>query len=284
MSYLLRLVRRLATMPGLRRLTEVDALMRISLSLRSSLVRQPWRFVWNELRLRKVTASYRLKESGVAITIRHKSPDILILDEMFSQHEYRLPEPVEQRLGGRSTPVRVADVGANIGLFGAWVLGRYPEAQILALEPDPANAEIHRATIEANKLEGRWKLLEAGAMTQAGTLQFAIGSFATSHVARAGESGIEVEAVDVFPLLTGTDLVKIDIEGAEWPILDDPRFRELEADAVVLEYHPEGSPEANPADSATRLLTAAGFRTVAHHPKDNGTGVIWAVRSASDQA
>jgi FkbM family methyltransferase len=220
-------------------------------------VKKPWLFVWNELfRRRRVTATYRLRESGVAITIRHKSHDILILDEIFSQHEYELPESVQVRLG--SSP-KVADIGANIGLFGAWILGRFPDAEILALEPDPANAEVHRRTIEANHRSEYWKLLEVGAMSEPGTLRFASGSFTTSHVARPGEAGIDVEGVDVFPLLAGMELVKLDIEGAEWPILEDPRFRELDAACIALEYHPEGSPP-------------------------NGTGVIWAVRSAlSDQ-
>lgn len=282
MSLVLRLVRRLAKLPGLRRLTEVNALMRISLSLRSSLVHKPWRFVWNELWPgRRETISYRLRESGIAITIRHKSPDILILDEVFSQQEYRLPEEVGSRIADREGPLRVADVGANIGLFGAWILGRFPDAEILALEPDPANAEVHRTTIEQNGRAATWRLIEAAAMTSPGKIRFSVGAWATSHVSRTGESGIEVEAVDVFPLLAGTDLVKIDIEGAEWPILQDPRFGELEATGLVLEYHPEGSPGADPARTAQTLLTNAGFVVVAHHPKDTGTGVLWALSSSS---
>ncbi|TMK77747.1 MAG: FkbM family methyltransferase [Actinobacteria bacterium] len=283
MSFVLRLVRRMATLPGLRRLTRVDALMRVSLSLRSSLVQQPWRFVWNELRPdKRVTATYHLKESGVAITIRHKSPDILILDEMFSQHEYRFPDTVLSRLAERKAgPLQVADIGANIGLFGAWVLGLFPDAEIVAFEPDPANVAMHRRTIENNGRAATWRLLEVGAMTQAGPIRFATGSFATSHVARGDEGGIKVDGVDVFPLVADSDLVKIDIEGAEWPILQDPRFGDLGADAVVLEYHPEGSPEPDPARAAGALLSKARFDVIAHHPKDNGTGVLWAVRSSS---
>jgi FkbM family methyltransferase len=282
MNALLRLVRRLATMPGLRRLTEVDALMRVSRSLRSSLVQERWRFVYNELRPRRVTATYRLKQSGVAIAIRHKSPDILILDEMFSQHEYRLPTRLERLLERGDRRLRIADVGANIGLFGAWILGHFPDAEIVALEPDPANAQVHRATIAANDRAATWKLLEAGALTHPGTLRFATGSFTTSHVARPGEPGTDVEAVDVFPLLAGVHLVKIDVEGAEWPIIGDPRLRGLEADVLVLEYHPEGSPDPQPWAAAARLLSEAGFETVAHHPKENGVGLIWAARSATE--
>jgi FkbM family methyltransferase len=285
MNAVLRLIRRLATMPGFRRLTRVDALMRISMSLRSSLVQEPWRFVWNELWPgRRETVTYCLKESGVKVTIRHKSPDVLILDEMFSQHEYRFPDAVESALAAGEGPLRVIDVGANLGLFGAWILGRFPDAEIVALEPDPANAEVHRRTIEANGREATWQLIEAVAMTKPGSVRFSVGAWATSHIARAGEAGIEVEAVDLFSLLDQVDLLKIDIEGAEWPILRDPRFGQLDVPAVVMEYHPDGSPEPDPAHAATMRLEETGFRVLEHHPKDNGTGVLWGLRPQPERA
>lgn len=282
MRLLLQLVRRLATKPGLRRLTEVDAFMRISFSLRASLVRQPWRFVWNELRPgTSVAATYPLRESGVAITIRHKSHDVLILDEVFSQREYTFPEAVVSRLSGRAgRSPKVADLGANIGLFGAWILGRFPEAEIVAFEPDPGNAELHRTTIEKNGRGQTWQLLEASAMTRSGTVRFSAGAFALSHVAALDEEGIEVRGVDVFPLIADADLLKIDIEGAEWPILQDPRFQELGATAVVLEYHPEGAPGPEPARAAEALLGEAGFTVAAHHRKDTGAGVLWALSAS----
>jgi FkbM family methyltransferase len=269
-------------MPGLRRLTEIDAFMRISFSLRASLVRRPWRFAWNELRPGRRVATYRLKESGIAITIRHKSNDVLVLDEVFSQREYSVPEQVRARLARAGQAPKVADLGANIGLFGAWILGRFPAAEIVALEPDPTNAALHRITIEKNGRAATWKLLEAAAMTRPGPVRFSPGSFALSHVAVADEAaGVEVEGLDVFPLIEDVDLLKIDIEGAEWPLLQDPRFRELGATVVVLEYHPEGAPGSEPAHAAEALLGDAGFTVAAHHRKDTGTGVLWALNSSS---
>lgn len=278
MKAVLALVRRLATLPVLRRLTRVDLLMRVSFALRASLVTEPRRFVRNELRRSRVTATYRVRESGLAVTIRHHSPDVLVLDEVFSQREYNLPDIARLRLAERRH-VRVADLGANIGLFGVWILGWFPQAQIVALEPDPSNARIHRLTIEANERALTWRLIEAGAATEAATLRFAVGSFTTSHVAGPREAGIEVEGVDVFPLLEGVDLVKMDIEGAEWPILRDSRFRDLEAQVIVLEYHPESPAQADPAGVAVGLLAEAGYAVEAHHQKQEGIGLLWALSS-----
>jgi FkbM family methyltransferase len=271
-SALLRLVRMLACAPLFRRLTSVGPLLRLSFSLRAALMRERVRFVRNELRPRAVTATYRLRESGVAVTIRHHTGDVMVLDEIFSQREYEPPPGVVLDV---PEDVSAVDLGANVGLFGAWLLGRWPQARILAYEADPGNASVHRRAIEANGLDDRWRLVEAFAGTAAGTTSFTAGMHATSH---AGE-GIAVPVVDVLPELAAADFVKIDVEGAEWPILSDPRFRKVEARLVVLEYHAEGCREADPAAAAERSLAAAGYRVVhAARKPAFGAGIVWGVR------
>jgi FkbM family methyltransferase len=266
---ILVLVRRLARVPGLARLTRIDTVTRISFALRGSLVRERFRFALDELRARSL-GIYHLRGSDVAVAIRHRTPDVLVLDEIFSQREYDLPEPVLATLG---TAPRVVDVGANIGLFGAFVLTRFPSASIVAIEADPANAAVHERAIAANP--GRdWRLVRGFAAASTREVHFAAGGFATSHA--AGEASTVVEAIDVFPLLAGADLVKIDIEGAEWELLADPRFAGLSARALVLEYHAGG---ADPAADAEAALRRAGFEVRRHARKPRfGAGVLWAWR------
>jgi FkbM family methyltransferase len=269
-SPLLRLVRRLATAPLFRRLTSVTPLLRLSYALRASLVRERARFVRNELRRKPATDVYHLRESGIAVAIRHHTGDVMVLDEIFSQREYEPPAAVT--LGKVESAV---DLGANIGLFGAWLLGRFPEASLVAYEADPANASVHLRTIEANGLADRWRLVEAFAGAREGVTSFATGLQAVSH---EGE-GIQVSVMDVLPELVNADLVKIDIEGAEWPIVTDPRFRELRARVVVLEYHADGSPEPDPAAAAGRALADADYEV--HHTARKpvfGAGLVWGVR------
>jgi FkbM family methyltransferase len=272
MNAMLWLVRAAATAPLFRKLTTFEPLLRISFALRASLVRERRRFVRNELRRRSATATYRLRESGVAIALRHHSGDVMVLDEIFSQREYEPPPEVD--LGVVETAV---DLGANIGLFGAWLLGRAPAARITAYEPDPGNAAVHRLALEANGLGERWRLVEAFAGTAAGTTTFTAGLHATSHEG----AGIEVPVVDVLPELTRAELVKVDVEGAEWPILADPRFRELAASWLVLEYHADGCPSADPHGAAEEALRAAGFEVVHTQRKPAfGAGLVWGYRSA----
>jgi FkbM family methyltransferase len=277
-SLLVRLVRWLATAPGFRRLTQVQPLLRLSFALRASLVRERLTFVRNELRSRPVSGVYRLGESGVAVVLRHHTGDIMVLDEIFSQREYEPPAPVEAALAALPAAPRVVDLGANIGLFGAWVLGRFPEAIIDAVEPDPENAAVHRLTIAANGLDRRWRLIEAFAATAPGVRRFSLGEHATSHEAGPDEQSVEVGAVDVLPKLAEADFVKIDVEGAEWELLADPRFAELRAKVVVLEYHERSCPSSDPAEAAERALRDAGLEVARAGQKPQfGAGILWGV-------
>ena len=279
-----RAARRLATAPGFRHLTRFEPLLRLSFALRSSLVRERLRFAANELRRRPVTGVYHLRESGVAVAIRHHTADVLVLDEIFSQREYEPPTEVRAALATLPQAPRVVDLGANIGLFGAWVLGRFPEALIVAVEADPANAAIHRRAIEANRLAARWRLVEAFASTAPGVVRFVAGEHATSHEAERGTGGVEVRAVDVLPELAEADVVKIDVEGAEWTLLADPRFSLLRPKVVVLEYHGEGSSDQDSAAVAERGLRAAGLEVVRGDRKPQfGAGLLWAFAPISSE-
>jgi FkbM family methyltransferase len=173
----------------------------------------------------------------------------------------------------------VVDLGANIGLFGAWVLGRFPGASILAVEADPANAAIHRRTIEANGLGGLWRLLEGFASTEPGLVRFVAAEHATSHAAEPEERGVDVPSLDVLPSLEDADLVKIDIEGAEWRLLADSRFARARPSVVVLEYHKEGAPRPDAGQAAEQALRAAGFDVVhAGRKPQFGAGIVWGSR------
>jgi FkbM family methyltransferase len=275
---LLHAVRRAATLPGLQRLTKVEALLRISFALRGSLVAESARFAANELRPGERRGIYRLRGSTVRVALRHHTSDVMVLDEVFAQREYEFPEEVEAALRAAERPLRVIDLGANIGLFGAYVLQRFPDASVIAVEADPANAELHAATVTANP-GADWTLVRGAAAAAGGRAKFVGGGFATSRLAEPGEAAVEVETVDVLPLLAGGDLLKIDIEGGEWAILADPRWRQTDALAVVLEYHERFCPAPDPLASAEEALREAGFEILPGRDKPAfGAGILWGRR------
>lgn len=253
----------------------------------ASAVRPASGFAANQLRPRQVR-SYRLRESGLSVTIRHCSRDIAILNEIFGGtgglNCYAPPPEVAARLDRAASP-RIMDVGANIGLFGLYMLGRWPAARVTAFEPDPDNAALLDRTIAANNLDHCWTVHRLACSNRGGTVPFAGGLLSESRIAAPGEAGtIDVPMVDLFAQDHDVDLLKIDIEGAEWAILTDPRLPELKASALVLEWHTGACPESDPHTAAVRLLRAAGFThtlDIGDRAADSTNGVLWAWRSTT---
>jgi FkbM family methyltransferase len=274
-------IRRVAHAPGLRRLAETPAADRtVAAFARGSAVRERLRFAARELAGSRRLATYRIRSSGARVCIRHSTPDVYGLDQVFLQHQFDFPEPVTAALEPHAGDLRAVDLGANIGLFGVHLLGLYPSPTVLAFEPDPANARVLACCVTANGRAGSWRLVQACAAAAAGRVGFVAGEYGVSHVTATGETAtIEVEALDVFPHLAEAHLVKIDIEGAEWSLLADPRFVEVPAAAVHLEYHARSCPGADPRARATSALEQAGYSWLPVRHDADGNGIVWAWRS-----
>ena len=244
-------------------------------------LREPFRFCARQIGRRNGVARYRLRGSDVTICIRHSTPDVITMEEVLGERQYEPPPALSSMLEPGDDPLEVADLGANVGLFSAWFRSRRPRARIVAFEPDPANVAVLRECVAANGGDDGWRLFPACAAARDGEIPFVAGEFAVSHAAAPGEdvATTTLPAVDVFPHIRQSDFVKMDIEGGEWEILADPRFRDLAARALVLEYHPHLCPEPDAQGLASRLLEDAGW-TVLHTEFDRpgGHGVLWAWR------
>ena len=251
----------------------------VSAGLRGRLVRESARFTVREMRGAESAHVYRIRANGLQALIEHGTPDVLTLDQAFYQHVYEPPDAIASMLDLPGRRLRALDLGANVGLWGLWLHGRFRVEHLTALEPDPENAAKHRRQIELNHLDGSWELLQAAATCADGPVVFTVGRATTGRVGEPGEPGtVEVAGRDSFSLLDGLDLLKIDIEGAEWPMLADPRLAELEVPVVMLEYHPHGAPSANPEGDARRALTDAGYETWPMHGAADGTGIVWGLK------
>jgi FkbM family methyltransferase len=247
----------------------------------SRLVRERLRF-WLRVATRSRTLGrYHLAGSAVVIHLRHGTVDLLALEEIFRLGHYDAPPQVLDALQASEKPLQVVDLGANIGLFGAFIRRRFPTARIVAFEPHPANAAVLRQSIEANGGNDRWRLVQACAQNADGEVPLGLYDFTTSRIEANSAREVVVPALDVFPFLEDVDLLKIDIEGAEWPILTDPRFGAGVARTLALEYHPFGSPEPDTHALALRLLQRAGYETrVSDYTFPPGQGMFWAWRPA----
>jgi FkbM family methyltransferase len=252
---------------------ELDAVERVVATLlRATIVRESVRFAVRELAGAAGIRRYRLRGTGLFVFIRHRTPDVATLDEVFYQRQYEPPPALLSSLPQR---INVVDLGANIGLFGLFALGRLGSVRLTAIEPDPANTALLFATRDANELD--WAIVQAAAAASEGTVPFASGGFSLSRVERGPEHP-EVAAVDAFHYLAGADLAKVDIEGSEWEILGDARLATDGPRALVLEYHPYLAPGPDAAAAARHLLLEAGYEIGPSRPTAENHGVVWAWR------
>lgn len=252
------------------------------------------RFALHELLLVPRVRRYRLRRSGATLLVRHPVSDAWVVHEVVNGRVYLPPAPVRRALSAAGSP-RIVDLGAHIGAATLLLLEQFPTARVLAVEPQPETAALLRTMIAINGLGDQCEVLQAAAGVSAGTAAME-GFSLLAHFVRPGtEEAVDllpplrkyqvdgaaptvVEVVDVLPLLAGADLVKMDIEGAEWPILQDPRFPTLGISALVLEYHPQGAPDGDTLTAARDALRAAGFTADQPVERHGGVGVIWAWR------
>ena len=244
--------------------------------LRSRHTSAPLRFFLGELRGGGRIGRYTLRGTTAPFSVRHGTPDADVLQEVVLDGTLEPPAAVAARVDGLGRPPVIVDLGANVGLSAAWFAARWPGARIVCVEPDPANLEVLRDA--AGRSEGTWEVIGAAAGAGDGWVQLATVGFALSHVSASG--GTRVPAVDAFALVERErpDLLKVDVEGSEWALLDDPRLGSVTVQAAVMEVHPRDA-EPDPVAVAEGRLRDAGYETerLPYVPAPR-TGMLWAWR------
>ena len=145
------------------------------------------------------------------------------------------------RVPVRIPPERVSlivDLGANVGMSCLYWLAAYWRAKVIAFEPHPGHAAQCRANLERNGFLSRATLHAAAAGTANGHAWISDAG-TSSQIGTVPDRGFEVQVVDIFSLLAGQriDILKIDVEGSEYELLEDPRFGELDIRAIIIEWH-----------------------------------------------
>jgi FkbM family methyltransferase len=136
------------------------------------------------------------------------------------------------------------DVGSNVGYSIIDWASRFPDARIEAFEPHPAHLDRLRRTVALNGLKDRVTIHPQAAGTVSGTSELADMGVSSALVegpacAAAKHKVVQVEVVDFFEVIGNTriDLLKLDCEGAEFDLLMDPRFAQLNVRNLVMEWH-----------------------------------------------
>ena len=174
-----------------------------------------------------------------------------VANEIFREHCYA---PVRGMPPARA----ILDIGANVGLAAAYFRLVHKQALIHCVEPDPAAfgfLERNAAAI------GNCRTHRAGLYDQDCTRTFlaatasALSSLASNPIARARRVELELRAAGPFVRALGVgrfDIIKIDTEGAELPILRSLGELVLRCPVVYLEFHSHADRRLIPLHSQSR--------------------------------
>ena len=182
----------------------------------------------------------------------YEAPQELLhgLQEIFAEEVYR------QTLSSNPT---IIDCGANIGLSVLYFKRQFPAATIIAFEPDPQNYTLLQKNIESYKLQDI-QCNQAAVWIENTTITFAAKKGMASGISLTeSENCIQVPAVRLKEYLNQKiDFLKIDIEGAEWEVLNDCASELKNVQHLFVEYHGIFK-EQEKLTEILSLLQQAGF-------------------------
>ena len=194
------------------------------------------------------------------LSCRRGTHDFDVFLQIFMEREYGCLD----RLKGVHS---IVDCGANVGYSSAYFLSIFPEARVIAIEPDPGNFETLRRNLAP--FGERAVLLQTGLWSHPTELRISNevyrtgGSWARQVCECApGETGFQ--AVDMNTLIARTgrdriDLLKIDIEGAEAVVFAAGCERWLDkVGSLVIELHDDSS-FGDGRSLVKRVMHEAGF-------------------------
>lgn len=180
--------------------------------------------------------------------LRVPSTDVPVYDQIFLRQEYDFDV--------KRTPKIIVDAGANIGLASIYFSNKFPDAKIIAIEPEKSNLEV----LKRNIAPYGNVILVCGALwhenTRVNLVDPCIGKwgFMTQAQDDADEryggfvhevQGMTVDTIMKEQGIDHIDILKIDIEGAEKEVFEDPSSWIEKVDTLIIELHERIKPGCN---------------------------------------
>ncbi len=200
---------------------------------------------------------------------RFQDSDASVLRQVFAGRSYdlaRFPQharvraAMERIVAAGKRPV-IVDAGANIGASAVWFALRYPEAMVVAVEPDPSNLEIARRNVArfANIVLAPAAI--GGQSGLANVVTQGSGEATRTERGSGGETPILTIADAKALAGPGAELlaVKVDIEGFEADLFAHNLEWIDEISALMIELHDWMLPGQHSSGPLQRAVLDRGF-------------------------
>lgn len=163
---------------------------------------------------------------------------------------------------------RIIDCGSNIGVSILYFKYIHPAARIIGFEPDPTILPYLQENLKRNGITDI-EIVQAGVAAKEGVLTFYSDASYGTTMEKPPVQGDKVHwqeyqlpCVRLYDYLNEpTDFLKMNIEGAEWEVLDDCRERLHQVNQMAIEYHHLPGLERN-LHKILALLDEQGFEYV----------------------
>ena len=203
-------------------------------------LQQLYRYVFVNLLMLSGITKINLRKIYFPIYLRKKSSDLLAFHQIFTFKEYGM------NLG--FVPRFIIDAGANIGLSAVFFSNKFPEAKIVAIEPEKSNFKM----LEINTKDYENIVLAKRALSNYSNVSFDVvdkgygnWGFITEIEGTKNTSKVvdTVKTITIDDILNTynleyLDLLKIDIEGGEKQLFDNNYENWLpKTKCIIIELH-----------------------------------------------
>jgi FkbM family methyltransferase len=184
----------------------------------------------------KKTKKVKIPKVKYPFLLRVGSSDIPTFDQVFLNEEYEMKLPF--------VPKTIIDAGANIGLASIYFISSYPEAQIVAIEPDDENYEVLCNNIKPYE---NINSIKAGLWYKTAELEisdkYKMGKWAMVVEEKKENLTGGINTITITEIMQKVgwetvDLLKIDIEGSERFLFKENYLSWLpKCKVIVIELH-----------------------------------------------
>ena len=172
----------------------------------------------------------------------------IVVDEIYKFHTSN-PNPT------------IIDCGANMGLSVLYLSQLYPQAHIIAFEPEAAIFDVLQKNVQQFASGRKVDLYKKAVWDSETTLQFFTDhGMGGSVEAKQAQTPIKVGTVRLADYLqTPVDFLKVDIEGAEYTVLKSCEPYLKNVNYIFVEYHSYTTKEQK-LEEILSMLKSNGFR------------------------